>query len=155
MALTQENEKSISVMAVMSRQYDCIIYEIEHYGAFYPCWWCRSIPVSIIKAYTDRNWFPNEPDRRWRFHLHRLTEFLFLHLDKGCSLLCMYWGSIPCRSKSWYWYRDISKIVEQRYRGPSGNSQMVFRDFLRRYGLTEQYIWITCFAAQRWNNQIP
>ena len=30
-ALTQENENSISVMAVMSRQYDCIIYEIDVY----------------------------------------------------------------------------------------------------------------------------
>ena len=30
-ALTQENQNSISVMAVMSRQYDCIIYEIDVY----------------------------------------------------------------------------------------------------------------------------
>lgn len=30
-ALTQENESTVSVMAVMSRQYDCIIYEIDVY----------------------------------------------------------------------------------------------------------------------------
>ncbi len=30
-ALTRKNENTISVMAVMSRQYDCIIYEIDVY----------------------------------------------------------------------------------------------------------------------------
>lgn len=30
-ALTQENEYTINVMAVMSHQYDCIIYEIDVY----------------------------------------------------------------------------------------------------------------------------
>lgn len=30
-ALTQENENTVSVMAVMSRQYDCVIYEIDVY----------------------------------------------------------------------------------------------------------------------------